>query len=109
MEYQTYPWLANQIARLIPQPDPKHLESEQVTVFVAEEIPSRARGEIYEGLYTRGVHRTLFETYSPEAIDAMTTEKGFIIQPIESDLEQYPEDQTFQFYDQKFAIIPVQK
>ena len=66
MGYQTYPWLANQIARQIFQTDPNRTESEQVTVFVGEEIPLRARGEIYEGIYVRGVRRSIFQTYSPE-------------------------------------------
>jgi hypothetical protein len=39
----------------------------------------------------------------------MVTEKGFIIRKMESDLNDYPENQTFQFSDQEFAIIPVER
>jgi hypothetical protein len=109
MGYQTYPWLANQIARQIFQSEPIPTYTEQVTIFVGEEIPLRARGEIYEGIYVRGVRRSIFQTYTPEAIDAMVTERGFIIRKMESELNDYPENQIFQFSDQEFAIIPVQK
>ena len=109
MDYQTYPWLASRIARLAPQPDPKSGESEQITVFLPEERTSKNEAEIYNGLRTRGINKTQIEVYAPEAVNAMVTDKGFIIQPLNTEDEQYPGYPTLQFNNQEFVIIPVQK
>ncbi len=109
MEYQTYPWLASQIAQRVPQPDPKSGASEQITVFLPEIRKSKNEAEIYNGLRSRGIDNTHIEVYSPEAVDAMVTEKGFIIQPLESESGKYSDYPTLRFNDLKFVIIPVQK
>lgn len=109
MEYQTYPWLASQIARMAPQPDPKSGASERITVFLAKDEKSKNGAEIYNGLRTRGIERTVIETYSPEAVEAMTTGKGYIIQVLGVDGEEYPDYPIFRINNQEFVIIPIQK
>jgi hypothetical protein len=39
----------------------------------------------------------------------MVTEKGFIIQPLESESGKYPDYPTLRFNNLEFVIIPVQK
>ena len=109
MEYQTYPWLASQIARLAPQPDTKSGDSEQITVFLPRERISQNEAEIYNGLRSRGIDNTEIEVFSPEAVDAMMTDKGFIIQALDADNDLYPEYPTLRINNQDFVIIPVQK
>lgn len=109
MDYQTYPWLASRIALLAPQPDLKSGDSEQISVFLPEERSSKNGAEIYNGLRTRGIENTQIKVFSPEAVDAMATDKGFIIQPIYDGDKENPEYPTLQFNDQEFVIIPVQK
>ena len=109
MDYQTYPWLAGQIAELAPPPDLKSGDAEQIMVFLPEDHDSTDEADIYNGLRTRGFDNTQIEVYSPETVDAMVTDKGFIIQPLGNDEKQYTEYPTLQFNNQEFVIIPVQK
>jgi hypothetical protein len=109
MEYQTYPWLASQIARMAPQPDPKSGASERITVFLAQNEISRNGADIYNGLRTRGIEKTIIEAYSPEAVSKMTTDQGFIIQEITSIEGQYLEFSPLHFNNKSFVIMPVQQ
>jgi hypothetical protein len=109
MEYQTYPWLASQIARLVPQPDPKSGDSVQITVFMPKDDNPSNGIEIYNGLRVRGIDNTQMEAYSQESVGGMMTEKGFIIHPLITNDEQFPDYPALQFNNQEFVIIPVQK
>jgi hypothetical protein len=60
-------------------------------------------------LRTHGINNTQVEVYSPEAVAAMETEKGFIIQDKSSGDEQFQDYAGIQFNNQEFVIIPVQK
>jgi hypothetical protein len=109
MDYQTYPWLASRIAAIAPPPDPKSGDYERITVFLPKERISINEAEIYNGLRTHGINNTQVEVYSPEAVAAMETEKGFIIQDKSSGDEQFQDYAGIQFNNQEFVIIPVQK
>ena len=61
------------------------------------------------GLYMRGIKDTKIEIDSPEAINAMVTERGFIIRPLDANAEKYPDSQVESFYGNEFAVIPVEK
>jgi hypothetical protein len=109
MDYQTYPWLASRIVQIAPQPDPKSGEYERITVFLPKERTSSNKVEIFNGLRTHGINDTQIEVYSPEAVAAMVTEKGFIIQNKATGDEQFQDYAGIQFNNQEFVIIPVQK
>ena len=109
LDYQTYPWLSSQIAEKIPRPSPKLAFSGPVTVFVPADLGRSSGDEIYYGLYVRGIEDTKIEIYSPDAIDTMVTERGFIIQPLDANSEKYPDGQVESFYGKEFNVILVNK
>jgi len=109
MEYQTYPWLSSQIAEKIPEPSPKNAISGPVSVFVPDDLDRSSSDELYYGLYVRGIEDTQIEISSPAAIEAMKTERGYIIRPLDASSEKYPDSQIVDFYGNEFAIIPVNK
>ncbi len=109
MEYQTYPWLASQIARLAPPPDPKSGDAEPITVFLPEDRDSKSGAEIYNGLRSRGLDNTYIKIYSEKAVNAMATEKGFIIQTLDEGADAQAEYPILRINERAFVIIPVQK
>lgn len=109
MEYQTYPWLASQIARLAPPPDPKSGDAEPITVFLPEDRDTKSGAEIYNGLRSRGLDNTYIKIYSEKAVNAMATEKGFIIQTLDEGTEAQAEYPILRINERAFVIIPVQK
>ena len=58
-DYQTYPWLAKQIADLSPPVDMKSGHFERISVFVPEQSSPRDQVEIYNGLRVRGIDTTI--------------------------------------------------
>ena len=108
MEYQTYPYLAKQISLMLPSPDPKSGQAEQVTVFLPEERTVKSGAEIYNGLRINGFPETIIEAYSEEAVEEMATEKGFIILrlPDEMGSEELP---VFEINAMQFQIIEIRK
>ncbi len=109
MEYQTYPWLSSRIAEKIPGPTPKTVISGTVSVFVPDDLDRSSSDELYYGLYVRGIENTQIEISLPAAIEAMDTERGYIIQPLDANSEKYPDSQVERIYGEEFAIIPVIK
>ena len=107
LDYQTYPWLASQISRLAPLPDLKSGDAEQITVFVPAGTDSIGKAEIYNGLRTNGIDKTTIEFYSPEAVDAMETERGFIIKQLASTEDNDSGYPALAFNQEFFVIIPV--
>jgi len=109
MAYQTYPWLSNQIAEMVAHPTPKTPAPDPISIFLPEFPGENYDSEIYNGLYVRGFKEIRMEISSQNAIDAMTTESGFIIQPLEANSIKYPESQIVSYYGREFAIIAVNK
>jgi hypothetical protein len=108
MEYQTYPYLAKQIVRMLPAPDPKSGEVDKVTVFLPEVPMAKSRSEIYNGLRTRGYNATIIKKYSEEAVSEMITEKGFIIVSLPDELSQQ-DLPVYEINDLEFQIIQIEK
>lgn len=108
MDYQTYPYLAKQISRMLSPPDPKSGQADRVSVFLPEERTSGSGAEIYNGLRTRGFTRTIVEGYSREAVNRMTTDIGFIIISLPDDLER-TDLPVLEINDEQFQIIPIDK
>lgn len=108
MDYQTYPWLAKQISRMLPPPDPKSGEAERITVFMPEERTTKSGAEIYNGLRTHGFTQSIIEVYSESAVSNMETDKGFIIVRLEDDFETQ-ELTVYEINEMKFQIIPIEK
>jgi len=109
MEYQTYPWLSSQITKLGPSPSPKNPKFDPISIFLPEFPGENYDSEISNGLYVRGFKEIKMEIYSQNAIDAMATERGFVIQPLEANSEKFPDSQIVSYYGKEFAIIPVKK
>jgi hypothetical protein len=108
MDYQTYPYLAKQISRMLPPPDPKSGQADRVSVFLPEDRTNKSGAEIYNGLRTHGFTRTIVEGYSEDAVDQMTTDIGFIIISLPDDLQQ-TNLPIFKINDEQFQIIPINK
>jgi hypothetical protein len=108
MEYQTYPYLARQISRMLPPPDPKSGQAERISVFLPEERTNKSGAEIYNGLRTHGFTRTIIEGYSEETVSQMTTDTGFIIILLPDDLEQ-SDLPVWEINDMQFQIIPIKR
>jgi len=108
MEYQTYPYLARQISRMLPPPDAKSGQADRVTVFLPEERTNKSGAEIYNGLRTHGFTRTIIEGYSDEAIEQMTTDTGFIIIQLPDHLEQ-SDLPVWEINGMRFQIITVER
>jgi len=108
MDYQTYPYLARQISRMLPPPDSKSGQAERVTVFLPRERTNKSGAEIYNGLRTHGFDRTLIEGYSQDAVEDMSTDKGFIIVrlPDEMAREDLP---IIEINEMQFQIIEIGK
>jgi len=109
-EYQTYPWLAEEIAKLAPVPDQYDWESERISVFLPAETSKQQRAEIYNGLRVRGVHNTYIADFSPEAVGEMPTSKGFIISTY-SEEESTTESSKliYSFNSNRFWIEPIER
>jgi hypothetical protein len=84
MDYQTYPWLSQQIAELLPDPDLKNTNTEKISVYLPGDHESIDEAEIYNGLRVRGIDNTEILTYTVDPLNAMPTSKGFIIQTIDN-------------------------
>lgn len=110
IEYQTYPWLAAQIARLVEPPDPKSGEADQISVFLPEDRDPKNEAEIYNGLRVRGIDNTYIAVYSMEQVAEMTTRKGFIIQKVAktSSIEKSTIP-VYSFHGQYFTIELVER
>ena len=109
VDYETYPWLAEQIVQYIPQPDPKKGGSDPVTVFLPENHQPNDGFEIFNGLYAHGIDNVQIEDYSPQAVDNMTTDLGFIIQKPDNIGNQYQGYPILMFNNQEFVIIPIHR
>ncbi|MDP2966793.1 MAG: hypothetical protein Q8N39_12280, partial [Pelolinea sp.] len=107
-DYQTYPWLAKQISHLLPPPDPKSGDADKITVFLPPDCKSQNEMEIYGGLRTRGIEDIFVEVYSAEAVKNMDTEKGFVIEKLDG-IQPRQGLPVYEFNNQEFVIIPVQK
>ena len=105
---QTYPWLAKQISQLLPQADQKSGDAVKITVYLPPDSTSHNGTEIYSGLRTRGFENISVEEYSVEAVKNLKTEKGFVIEKLDGkqSLQGLP---VYEFNNQQFVIIPVQK
>jgi hypothetical protein len=108
IQYQTYPWLASQIARLAPQPDLKTGDYIRISVFMPQDRTDKNEAEIYNGLRIRGINKTIVEINTPQAVDAMTTNLGYIIERLDGAAPQAGQP-VYRFNNQQFEIIPVQK
>jgi hypothetical protein len=108
LNFQTYPYLAKQISHMLPPPDLKSGESDRVTVFLPEERTVRSGAEIYNGLRINGFPETIIEAYSEEAVEGMTTKKGFIIVSLPAAMarEDLP---VFEINEMQFQIIEISK
>jgi hypothetical protein len=108
MDYQTYPYLAKQISRMLPPPDPKSGKADRVSVFLPKERTNKSGAEIYNGLRTHGFTRTIVEVYSEDAVDQMATDIGFIIISLPDNLER-TDLPIVEINDEQFQIIPINK
>jgi hypothetical protein len=108
MNYQTYPYLAKQISRMLPPPDPKSGQADRVSVFLPNERAKKSNAEIYNGLRTHGFPRTIIEGYSEDAVDQMATDIGFIIILLPDDLERN-DLPVLEINGEQYQIIPIDK
>ena len=108
MNYQTYPYLAKQISRMLPLPDAKSGVAERVTVFLPEERTVKSGVEIYNGLRTRGFIDTVIKEYSEEALEQMETDLGFVILQL-PDKQSRIDMPIFEINGLQFQIIRVEK
>jgi hypothetical protein len=108
--YQTYPWLAKQIAAQLAAPDAKTGELEPITVFMSQERGPKDGPEIYNGLRVRGYDNTISLVDTPESIRDMPTRQGFVLEALAECCEQEDgEPGCYEINDQCFAITKVEK
>jgi len=107
-EREVYPWLAEQITKLLPLPDPYSGNIEQITVYLPPGETAREMAEIYNSLRVRGIDNTITHLYSEEKVESMATEKGFIIEGFEGTINE-PDTTLYEFNNQAFLIIPIVK
>ena len=108
-EYQTYPWLAQQISELLPQPDLKTADMEKITVFLPLEHDTKNGTEIYNGLRVRGINGTQVLTYTVDDLDQMTNDTGFIIQKLESAQDAPAGQRVYEFNGNYFTLQEVHR
>jgi hypothetical protein len=108
MSYQTYPYLAKQISTMLPPPDPKSGEVEQISVFLPAERSTKNGSEIYNTLRTHGFNETVVEGYSQDAVDQMSTRTGFIILQL-PDVSAREDLPVYEINDTQFQIIPIER
>jgi hypothetical protein len=107
MEYQTYPWLAKQVAGLLPAPDLKDPTMEKITVYLPPDHVSKDKAEIYNSLRVRGIDGTEVLTYAKDDLENMPTEKGFIIQKLADEDIPLDDPSVVEFNGEYFTITRV--
>lgn len=107
MDYQTYPWLSEQISRLLPIPDAKDGNAESISVYLPERHESKNEAEIYNGLRVRGINGTEILTDSIDDITEMPTEKGFVIKQIKNRQQAQSGLTVYEFNGEYFTIQEV--
>ena len=109
MDYQTYPWLAQQISKLLPPPDLKSADAEKVTVFLPDDHESKDEAEIYNGLRVRGINGTEVLTETEDSLEQMRTDRGFIIQKLESAQDPQSGQKVYEFNGEYFLLQEVHR
>jgi hypothetical protein len=108
-EYQTYPWLAQQISELLPQLDLKTANMEKITVFLPFEHDAKNGTEIYNGLRVRGINGTQVLTESRDTLEDMANDTGFIIQKIDSAQDAPAGQKIYEFNGEYFTLQKIQR
>jgi len=109
MDYQTYPWLSQQIAALLPDVDIKNQDSGKISVFLPAEHESQDEAEIYNGLRVRGIDNTEILTYTIDPLESMSNDKGFIIQPLADPRAAGAGLRVYEFNGKHFTIQEVNR
>lgn len=108
LDFQTYPWLAEQISELAPTVDIKSGDFEQISVFLPPNSTSQNRAEIYNGLRVRGIDNTIVEINTYGNISGIQTDEGFVIVKLankESGLDDGM--RIYEFDHEFFTIQPI--
>jgi len=105
LDFQTYPWLAEQISKLTTPVDIVSGDYKKISVFLPDDISIDNRAELYNGLRVRGINKTKIEINTPENIAGMQTETGFIIEKYDKAGAGLDEDaRVNEFNNETFSI-----
>ena len=105
LDFQTYPWLAEQVYELVPFTDISSGNFNGISVFLPTDSTSKNKSEFYNGLRVRGIENTIIEVNSPEKIAGMQTWEGFIIEKIDkAELELDDNLRIYEFNNEHFSI-----
>jgi hypothetical protein len=107
MDYQTYPWLSEQIADLLPESNLKDQSGGKISVFLPAEHTSQDEAEIYNGLRVRGIDNTEILTEEVDSLESMTNPRGFVIQELKSADEAGEGLKVYAFNGRRFTIREV--
>ncbi len=109
IDYQTYPWLSQQIASLLPGQNVKGQETGKISVFLPPEHNSQDEAEIYNGLRVRGIDNSEILTEGVDAQESMTNPKGFIIQQLADPQDAVEGLKVYEFNGAYFTIREIDR
>ena len=104
-EYQTYPWIAKNVADLYYSGEMNSNDIEKITVFVPPGVTSKDLSELSNGLRIRGIKKRTFKEFLPENVENMHTEIGYSIEIINpQDYDAINSENSYEFNDEYFII-----
>jgi hypothetical protein len=107
LDYQTYPWLSQQVSDQVRAAGRVGQASDNISVYIPDDFNSQDRVEMYNGLRVRGIDNADVYVLGTHAPEDMQTDLGFIIRKLDgtetSDLKVY------EFNGQRFTIEDISR
>lgn len=105
--YPIYPWLAKQIASLLPEEKAFQQES-MVNIILPPNPPEYAKVEIERGLLVRGFQSRVFILEESTLTSDNLPNEGFFLRDLHDGITLVDKKQPLlHFYDYQFQIIPI--
>ena len=109
LDYQTYPWLSQQVAEQVRAAGKADQASGNISVYIPSDYSSQDRVEIYNGLRVRGIDNANVYVLGTDAPEDMPTDLGYIIRKVSGDDAETSGPKLYEFNGQRFTIEDISR
>jgi hypothetical protein len=109
LDYQTYPWLSQQVVERVRAAGKADQASDNISVYIPSNYNSQDRVEMYNGLRVRGIDNANIPILGMDDPEDMQTDLGYVIRKVSGDDAQASGLKVYEFNGQRFTIEDISR